>query len=290
MAEFHEGRLPVNVRMGATYNDEFAVQIVTTASGKEYRRLVHPFPVRSFQINFTNWRSTIAQGVLAMYSRVYGMYAGFRVRCEDDFSTNGSVNVPTAGDWQLPLVSTGVYQLVTAYGSGGTPITLGLPYRKVYKPVAGSTIVAVGAVQLDSSNFTVDTTNGRVTFLANGTWAITNITKAVQAVLTIPGNALVAGRSIYVTGVVGMTQINNKRVTVVSTAIGGLVTINLDTTAYSNYTSGGAVNTAPQVGEVVSGGCYFDLPCRFNSKIDVAAISEGVRDCGGIDIIELIDP
>lgn len=290
MAEFHEGRLPVNVRMGASYNDEFAVQIVTTASGKEYRRLIHQFPVRNFHVNFTNWRSDIAQGVLALYNRVYGMYAGFRVKCEDDYSTNGNVNTPTAGDWQLPLISTRVYQLVTAYGSGGTPLGIGLPYRKVYKPVAGSVVVAVGAVQLGSSNFTVDTTNGRVTFLANGTWAITNITKAVQAELTIPGNGLLAGRSIYITGVVGMTQINNKRVTVISTDIGGIVTVGLDTTTYSNYTSGGVVNTEPQVGEVVSGGCLFDLPCRFNSKIDVEAISEGVRDCGGIDIIELIDP
>lgn len=289
MAEFHEGRLPVDVRMGASYNDEFSVEIVTTASGKEYRRLIHPFPVRSFHINFTMMRADLLQGVLELYSRVYGMYAGFRVKCVDDFSTKNRVETPTATDWVMPKLSTRVYQLISGYGSGGTPIGIGLAYRNLYKPVAGSTVVAIDSLSVNTTNWSVDTTTGRVTFLANSTWAITAITKAAQAVLTIPGHTLVIGRSIRITGVVGMVQINNQRANVINVA-GNLVTVGINSSGYTAYTSGGVVNTEPQTGEVITGGCYFDIPCRFNSKIDVTAVSADLRDCGGIDLIELINP
>jgi uncharacterized protein (TIGR02217 family) len=290
MAEFHEGRLPVNVRMGASYNDEFAVQIVTTSSGKEYRRLIHPFPVRSFNVNFTMMKDDLLQGVLELYSRVYGMYAGFRVKCEDDYSTKNHVDAPTATDWVMPKLSTRVYQLVNGYGSGGTPIGIGLAYRNIYKPVANSTVVAIDSLAVNSTNWTVDTTTGRVTFLANSTWSITNITKAAQAVLTIPGHTLVTGRSIRITGIPsGMTEMNNQRANVTNVA-GDLVTVNINSASYTTYSSGGTVNTEPQTGEVITGGCYFDIPCRFNSKIDVTSMSPSVRDCGGIDLIELINP
>ena len=53
MAEFLEERLPVDVRMGASYADEFQVEITQTSGGSEYRHLVHPYPVRHFTIHYT---------------------------------------------------------------------------------------------------------------------------------------------------------------------------------------------------------------------------------------------
>ena len=46
MAEFIEERLALAVRNGSSYGDDFQVEVTTTASGAEYRRLIHPFPVR----------------------------------------------------------------------------------------------------------------------------------------------------------------------------------------------------------------------------------------------------
>ena len=50
------------------------------------------------------------------------------------------------------------------------------------------------------------------------------------------------------------------------------------------------LNTRPQTGELVYAGCEFDLPCRFNSRIDVAHVGAEVREAGTIDIIELVVP
>ena len=211
MAEFLEERLPVNVRMGASYTDGYEVEITTTASGVEYRKLTHRFPVRSFHINFTMMREDLAARVLALYHRAYGMYAGFRVKCLDDFTTNARLLAPTKDDWILPKISSGVYQLIVGYGSGGTPLGIGLPYRNIYKPVAGTVLISKNGTLL-SSGVSVDYTTGRVT-----------------------------------------------------------------------------ITPAPTT-EVIRGGCEFDLPCRFNSKIEVSSVSADVRDCGGIDIIELVAP
>lgn len=211
MAEFLDEVLPVDVRMGATYADGYNVEITTTASGAEYRKLTHPFPVRSFHINFTLLRDDLMARVLAVYHRAYGMYAGFRVKCVDDFSTNNHRDVPTSLDWVLPKISSGVYQLVKGYGSGGTPLGIGLPYRNIYKPQSGSVVVSKDGVTL-SSGVSVDYTTGRVT-----------------------------------------------------------------------------ISPAPTT-EVIRGGCYFHIPCRFNSKIEVSAVSAELRDLSGVDILELLAP
>ncbi len=211
MAEFLEDVLPVNVRMGASYTDGYEVEITTTASGAEYRKLTHPFPVRSFHVNFTMLRDDLANQVLALYHRAYGMYAGFRVKCLDDYSTNSGTLVPTKDDWVLPKISSGVYQLIKGYGSGSTPLSIGLPYRNLYKPISGSVVLAKNGT-LISSGISIDYTTGRVT-----------------------------------------------------------------------------LTPAPTT-ETITGGCYFHIPCRFNSKIEVSHMSDALRDCGGIDIIELVKP
>ncbi|MBE2260637.1 MAG: DUF2460 domain-containing protein [Rhodobacteraceae bacterium] len=211
MPEFLSERLPVDVRMGATYADDYAVEITTTAGGAEYRRLVHGFPARRFTINYTLLRDDLAARVLALYHRAYGKYAGFRVRCADDFSTNAHIGTPTPTDWVLPKISSGVYQLIKGYGSGAAPLGIGLPYRNLYKPVSGTVILSKNDVTL-SSGVSVDDATGRVT-----------------------------------------------------------------------------ITPAPTT-EVIKGGCEFDLPCRFNSSIEITALTKHIRDCGSIEIIELLAP
>ena len=99
------------------------------------------------------------------------------------------------------------------YGSGATPLGIGRPARIIYKPVAGTVLIAV-----------------------NGTPKSTGI------------------------------SVN---------AATGQVTISSPT---------------PLIGDTVTGGCQFDIPARFNSSIEVTALSDRVRDCGSIDIVELLSP
>ena len=213
MPEFLEERLPVDVRLGMSYSDAYAVQITRTAGGAEYRRLVQPFPVRSFHINFTSDQADLWARVLALYHRAYGRFAGFRVKCLDDFSTNNLTGTPTPTDRVLANTASGIYQLRTYYGTNGSALpSIGYPVRNLYKPVAGSVVVAKNGVTINSG-LAIDTTTGRVT-----------------------------------------------------------------------------ITPAPLITDTITAGCYFDIPCRFDSEIELTALSPSVRDCGSIDLIELLNP
>lgn len=210
---FLEERLPVDVRMGASHTDDYAVNIVQTAGGAEYRNLVHQYPMRRWTINFTLMRDDLAARVLALYHRAYGKYAGFRVRDFDDYNSSATGRAAiTMLDQTLTRLSAGIYQLRKEYGAGGTPLGIGRPARIVYKPVSGTVIAAKNGV-LISSGMIVDYATGQIT-----------------------------------------------------------------------------ISPAPLVGDTITAGFEFDIPARFGSALDVASLSRDVRDCGSIDIIELLAP
>ena len=213
MAEFLEERLPLDIRMGASHSDDYAVTITQTAGGAEYRKLVHQYPMRRWTINFTLLRDDLAARVLALYHRAYGRYAGFRVRDVDDYNSSATGRgTITMLDQPLTRLSAGIYQLRKEYGAGGTPLGIGRPARIVYKPVSGTVIAAKNGVSI-SSGLSVDITTGVVT-----------------------------------------------------------------------------VSPAPLVGDTITAGFEFDISARFDSALDIASLSRDVRDCGSIDIVELLAP
>lgn len=75
-------------------------------------------------------------------------------------------------------------------------------------------------------------------------FAITAATQANPAVLTITGNPYAIGDWIWITGVVGMTQLNDRYFSVLNVAgaavtLGDLNNVPIDSTAYTAYASGG---------------------------------------------------
>lgn len=289
MAEFLEERLPVGVRNGVTYSDEYKVEITQTASGSEYRRLVHAFPLRIYSVMYTQSSADLWSQILALYHRAYGMYAGFRVKALDDYTTNSRTLAPTATDQALAVVTAStVYQLQVKYGTGATGLSIGLPVRTIFKPVSGTTKIAIGTMA-QTLGWSVSTTTGRVTFATNKTRSITAITAAASSVVTVGSHTFVVNESVYFSGVVGMTQINGLRGLI--TAVGATtITVAINSSGFTAYSSGGTVNTNPQTGEVVYGGCEYDIPCRFNSRIDVTSRSPDMRESSQIEIIELLNP
>jgi len=86
-----------------------------------------------------------------------------------------------------------------------------------------------------------------------------------------------------------MTQINGQRATITATTANS-ITVGINSTGYSTYTSGGTANTQPQATETVTGGCRFDIPCRFDSALESISLGGELRDTGSIDLVELIAP
>ena len=70
---------------------------------------------------------------------------------------------------------------------------------------------------------------------------ITGATQANPVVLTLTGTALVNGDTILVSGVVGMTEINDRRFTVANKATNSVELEGEDGTGHTAYTSGGTV-------------------------------------------------
>ena len=69
---------------------------------------------------------------------------------------------------------------------------------------------------------------------------ISGITQATQAVVTIAGSIYYPGYEVLISGVVGMTQINGGPYTVISVTPTSL-TLNVDSTGFTAYSSGGTV-------------------------------------------------
>ena len=290
MADFLEERLDhQKIKMGASFAEQYAVNIVTTSGGNEYRSLIHPFPARTFDISQLLEKSETFNYILALYHRAHGQYAGFRLRCYDEYSSNGNIGTPTAFDQTLLPVSAGVYQIVKQYGTNGTAGAAGYPYRVIHKPVSGSVKVGIGSTEIRTADWSVVTTTGRITLAANIGHAITGISKASSAVVTLGAHTYVTGMSVGFKSVLGMTQINGLR-GLITSYDATTITVNINSSAFSVYTSGGETNTAPQTGETVSCGFEFDWPVRFNGSLVIGQDYPIHRNADGIELIEILNP
>ncbi len=290
MADFLEERLDhQKIKMGASFAEQYAVNIVTTSGGNEYRSLIHPFPARTFDISQLLEKSETFNYILALYHRAHGQYAGFRLRCYDEFSSNGNIGTSTAFDQPLLLVSGLIYQAIKQYGTNGAAGASGYPYRVIHKPVAGSVKVGIGTTEIRSADWSVNTTTGRITLAANIGHAITGISKATSAVVTLGAHTYVTGMSVNFKSVAGMTQINGMR-GLITSYDATTITVAINTSAFGVYTSGGETNTAPQTGETVSCGYEFDYPVRFNGSLVIGQDYPTHRNADGIELIEILNP
>lgn len=283
---FLEERLPTTIDWGSSFAETHARQVITTANGNEYRSLRHPYVMLSYDIAYKRDIEFVRSKILDLYTRANGMYRGFRVKDTKDFTTNGYSLLPTAFDQPMSLVSGMVYQLMRWYGNSADSACA---RRRLRKPVAGTVLVGVAGTVLPQAQWSVDTTTGLVTIAANKQRSVAGITKGATTVISVGTHTYVVGDSVVVTGALGMTQINGVRALVTAIA-GTTITVAINSAAFSLHTSGGVVNSAPQAGEVVTAGCEFDIPCRFNSDLSGAFSDWGTIDATGIALLEILNP
>ena len=164
MADFLEERLSDLIRYGSSWQDEFAVNVVKSSGGNEYRSLIHPYPVRVFDISYMLDDVRLWSELVGVYMRAHGTFAGFRARCFDEWSSNGARGTPTALDQPTLVIAATTRQLVKQYGTDKTAGSSGYAYRQIKKPVTGTMVAAKNGTTLTpTTQFTVDTTTGIVT-------------------------------------------------------------------------------------------------------------------------------
>jgi uncharacterized protein (TIGR02217 family) len=295
MAEFLEERLAMNIDKKSSWGESYEVEVTETDNGNEYRRLLHPYPRLRYDVSYELRDSLfLLDRVIDLYHRCYGKYAGFRVLNLSDHSTNNHNQPPTNQDETLTLISTGVYQMIRTYGDPAKPVlAIGRPKRTIFKPVSGSTLISINNVNVPlASAWTISTTTGIVAFDTNKMFTVTGITKAASAVVTIGSHNILINETVHFSGIVGMTQINGLRGLVTAVAA-TTITVNIDSTLFTTWAAGGTqqVNTRPQSGEVVKGGCYFDIPMRWDSDISQVTFDDfDTLGLGKMEIVELLNP
>lgn len=292
--EFIEVRLDHPIEYGSSYRETYVVDITDTASSNEYRVLKVPIPQRYFSLSMNVDNADYVEDVLDIFSVCYGRYAGFRYKCWDDFSSalNG-IGALAPTDQTCLRLSQGVYQLQKEYGRSKTALgTIGRPKRTIYKPVSGTTRIAIGSREILNTpvvNWAVSTTDGKVTFSTNKTAAVSAaITKAASAVIPCTGHTFVVGNYVHISGCVGMTQINGLRGLVTAIVAGVSITVDINSTAFGTWTSGGTLNSQPQSTETVYAGFEFDYPVRFNSDLNVSQVDWSNRLMDSMALKELI--
>ena len=291
MGEFIEERLDTCFRIGAEAEDSFFTSVTTTAGGSRFVSLKNGKPYRTFDIEFVKYNKELAQDVASLYYRTWGGFAGFRVKAWADFTTaNDGQSAYTSLDCTLDVVSDGVYQLVKEYGRDKPGLaSIGRPRRTIFKPVQGKAVIAVAGLAYPNGT-TIDYTAGRVTLAANKTGTITGIAKGTTTVITV-ANSFAVGESVVISGVSGMTQINGRR-GVITARSGTSITVAINSSAFSDYSSGGTVQTHPLNSgtDIVTGGCEFDIPVAFDSNFNVQALSADVGQASGLMLVELLNP
>jgi len=132
----------------------------------------------------------------------------------------------------------------------------------------------------------LDDTTGQIDFKESNQGPITNIIPGYPSRVSAR-NTVTAGNSVYISGIEGMIELNNKRFTVLERSTAFLY-LDVDPTDFTPYESGGSFNTLPEIGEQVTAGFEFDVPVRFaqdslNVRID-APNSLSVTACPLIEI------
>lgn len=298
MAEFLEESLPVCIRVGAVFEEDYDVELTVTENRSEYARVRQPFPVLEADITYTLSDADLRAQVLDLYHRCFKWYAAFRVSAYNYNSTAADdESAPAFNDQPFTSLGSGVYQAIKQYGTGATATSLGYPYRTLYKPQAGTMLIGItdesnNQVQvIQGSRWTVDITTGKVTFAADKTYAVSDISvdSNNNPVLELTGHTLVDNDTIHISSVSGMTEINGLRGTVIDDSVPNFVTLDIDASTFSAYTSGGTVHTQPQSNESVTGGCRFDIPMRFNSKFPRMLPGADIAEAN-LTLIERVNP
>lgn len=290
MPMFLEEQFPQEADYGSGFSAEYANQIVSTAGGDEYRSQRHPFVKATLTIEFERQTNFVVDQIIDLNNRAGGTLRGFRVLHPLDYSSNGYSGVSTAFDQLLPLANpavAGVYQLTRWYGDSSDPACA---RRRIRKPQSGTVLVGIGSIVLPTSQWSVDTTTGLVTMAANKSRSILSITQASSAVIEVGANTFVVGETAVISGVVGMIEINGLRGTITAKPDADHITMDIDSTSFTAYVSGGTVQTQPIAGEVLTAGFKFHVPMRFNAELGGNFSQWDTLATPSIQLIEILNP
>ena len=290
---FIEIRFPEDIGYGTVGGATYKTIIATQYSGAESRAKSWQYPLQKYNIVYEVKSITAINILNNFFNATGGRFSGFRFKDFNDFSSSpDGFSTPQETDQEIltypnltgPDGITANYQVIKQYTVGGISQIriikkIVTPIQLYYPLISGIREDSIGAVLLDPNT-------GILTFPANDARVITNITQANPCVVTMSSAGLFVPNTLFIKNVLGMTEVNNMRFKIINKA-GNQLTLNLDSSAFNAYISGGDINTLPQTGEIVTTGYLFDVPVRFDT--DQLLISRDSFNTASITTLPLVE-
>jgi uncharacterized protein (TIGR02217 family) len=158
---FHEVLFPTAISRGSQGGPERRTDIVTLGSGREERNTRWANSRRTYNAGYGIRSLDDLHAIIEFFEERRGRLHGFRWRDHTDHKSCSTSASPTALDQSIGTGdgTTATFQLAKTYGG------LHAPYvRPITKPVSGTVVVAVAGVLKSPASYSLDHTNGLVTF------------------------------------------------------------------------------------------------------------------------------
>jgi uncharacterized protein (TIGR02217 family) len=148
-----------DVERGAEGGPEFSTIIVTAASGTEYADQRWSHPRRKWNIAYGIQSNADLQSIVAFFKARAGRARGFLFKDWMDYTLTDE-NIGTGDSADAGATGTAAFQITKLYTDTVNPYT-----RNITRPNATGLVVKVaGVTQTVTTDYTVDTTTGIITF------------------------------------------------------------------------------------------------------------------------------
>ena len=139
------------------------------------------------------------------------------------------------------------------------------------------------------TGFTYDPLTGLFTLDPDSQFDVDDVTQgATPTVTTTVNHDFTTGDIVHFAGLGGMVELNGLTAEVLSAPTGDTLTIDVDTTGFGAFTSGGTVAKYPQPDEEITVTAHFHVPMRFATPVQMMVESDSfVRDWEDVPLVEL---
>lgn len=263
-------RFPEDISYGSAGGPAWATETINLSSGHEQRNQNWSTTRHKFDVAYGVVRQQNLIDLKEFFIRCRGKLYGFRFKDWSDYE---------AIDEILSHDGSATVQLTKTYAEGLT----GEYVRIINKPVSPTVVLKNNGGVIAG---TVDYTTGIVTLDPLWTGNISNITQANPGVVTVAGHGRSSGDMLYLSDIVGMTELNSTLV-IISVIDADSFSIGVDTSGYGAYSSSGTAKKFSQPSDVLTWSGEFDVPCRFDTDALSIKLEHFEAGSASVPIVEL---
>ena len=269
MTFYNSPNFPDDISYGSKGGPQFNTTVLRMRSGHEQRNANWLYPLHLYDVSYGVKTQAQMASLREFFMAMLGRAHTFRFKDWHDYTTHSDgVSTPSYSDVYISAAvsSTSQFQLRKLYSMSSAVLS-----RDITKPVSATVSCAVNGYEVPSSMFTVDVLTGVFTLTKNENNP-NGMTFGTSTLIQFPGaHGYAVGGTVYVSGVAQPAAINGQRYLITAVPGSAQIRIDLNSTGWSTYTTGGVFDSGIQASESatvsVTAGCTFDVPCRFDSDV-----------------------